>query len=183
MLFLMDSVINKYISFNYNFGINVTISEGFPQRYLSPLGKLNVIVSQNGMVLDTAEVQPSQNLRFPFACYQEADIQIFSYLDNKLTKIWEEEFSLAYENVVIDLQPRNQQEFEVWVEYVIWFQKKTECNLFLIHEGYNQDIFPNPSNISAYASYVIYWREDMWANPLGVNVTPYDLINNALLRV
>ena len=183
MLFLMDSVINKYISFNYNFGINITISENFPQRYLSPLGKLNVIVSQNGMVLDTAEVQPGQNLRFPFACYQEADIQIFSYLDNKLTKIWEEEFCLAYEDVVIDLQPRNQHEFEVWMEYVTWFQKKTECNLFLTHQGYNQDIFPHPTNIPAYASYVIYWNEDMWANPLGVNVTPYDLINNALLRV
>ena len=184
MLFLMDSVINKYISFNYNFGINIFISEDFPERYLSPLGKLNVVVSENGNILETADVGPGQHLRFPFACYQEADIQIFSYLNNKLTQIWKEEFCLAYENVIIDLQPRNQHEFEVWMEYVKWFQQKTECDLYLTHEGYTQDIFPSPEGVEGiYASYVIYWNEDMWANPLGVNVTPYDLINNALLKV
>jgi len=180
----MDSVINKYISFNYNFGINVFLSQDIPKHYLSPLEKLNVIVSENGNILESAEISPGQNLRFPFACYQEADIQIFSYLDNKLTKIWEEEFCLSWEDVVIDLQPRNQQEFEVWMEYVKWFQQKTECILYLTHEGYNQDIFPSSKEVkNVYASYVIYWREDMWANPLGIRVTPYDLINNALLRV
>lgn len=181
----MDFDLNKFININYNFGINVGFSKDFPKHYLSPLGQINVVISQNGIVLDTAEAIPGQNLRFPFACYQEADIQIFSYVDGKLNRIFQEEFCLSWENVVIDLQPRNQQEFDVWMEYVTWFQEKTECNLFLIHEGYNQDIFPHPNvlNTPAYASYVIYWREDIWANPLGVNVTPYDLINNALLRV
>jgi len=179
----MDSVINKYINFNYNFGINVFLSSDIPEKYLSPLGKLNVVISENGNILESAEISPGQHLRFQFACYQEVDIQIFSYLDNKLTLIWGEEFCLAHENVIIDLQPKNQQEFEVWMEYLKWFQQKTECILHLTHEGYTQNIFPSPEGIETYAAYVIYWREDMWANPLGIKVTPYDLINNALLRI
>jgi hypothetical protein len=56
--------------------------------------------------------------------------------------------------------------------------------LYLTHNGYTQAIFPSPEGVEGiYASYVVYWREDMWANPLGINFTPYDLINNALLRV
>jgi hypothetical protein len=42
----MDSVINKYISFNYNFGVNIFLPQDFPEHYLSPLGKLNVVVSE-----------------------------------------------------------------------------------------------------------------------------------------
>lgn len=179
----MSSYISKFISFNYNFGINISLSQDFPTKYLSPLNKVNVIISENGNILESSELSPGQGIRFPFSCYQEADIKLFSYINEELVEVWEHKFSIQGKNVIVDLRPQNQNEFEIWVEYLKWFQNKTSCNLFLTHENYNQNSFPNPTREEVYASYVIYWNPDQWANPLGVNVNPYDLINNALFRI
>lgn len=179
----MSSYISKFISFNYNFGINISLSQDFPTKYLSPLNKVNVIISENGNILESSELSPGQGIRFPFSCYQEADIKLFSYINEELVEVWEHKFSIQGKNVIVDLRPQNQNEFEIWVEYLKWFQNKTSCNLFLTHEGYHQNLFPSPIGNEVYASYVVYWNEDMWANPLGVNVNPYDLINNALFRI
>ena len=179
----MYSFLKEFISYNHNFGINVSLSPNFPNKYLSPLGKLNIIISENGNILESSEISPGQNIRFPFSCYQEVDIQLFSYLEGELVEIYKSNFTLNNKCVVVDLQPRNKNEFDIWVEYLKWFQTKTSCNLHLIHKGYNQDFFPPPNGEEAFASYVIYWNPDQWANPLGVDVNPYDLINNALFRI
>lgn len=155
-----------------------------------------LIFSENGIPY----IKQGLDYNFTYSCYWkfyiEYEVQVWGI--NKKTQdldlLLEKHFNCQNQNLLIELEPRNQVELDVWSSYTEMFSEKKNCNIYLkinpkygdftLQESNNYHRHEENSQIDFYSRYKICWEKNHFINPLGIdNMSPYNLINNALLKI
>lgn len=124
-------------------------------------------------------------VRLDFLYYIEYQTYIYGWnYDKGVTLLRKEVFDLNDKNVLFDLFPRNEEDLDIWVNYINNFCDMKNCNpLFRLNE-FNNDKF-NINKFDGQDYYVLYnvsWDDNIHKNPKGIDMNAYQLINNLFLK-
>ena len=165
-----------YIEVNFNFGIMVNLLPGLPKDYLINVDgeKYIVIFREGNAIYDSYYLLPGHYFKHFHKYYlPNLECDVVGLKDDEFIRVFNHKFDIRDKDVLFDLHPRNEDETKVWLSYLQMFETITGCR---VHTEHNHEVL-------YYASYKVSWDEDIWQNPFGVDCTPFDLINNKLLRL
>lgn len=123
-----------------------------------------------------------------FMTYTEYVIKSYIIRNNRLIEHNVYKFDATDKNVFINLNPTSQEEYDIWIDYLIdIFIKNIKCKVYINNDSRyvlkkNSDnlimMNDNITPFGFYASYTVDWNQ-----PHGHPKNSYQLINNVLLRV
>jgi hypothetical protein len=174
------------IRVNFRFGVTIALIN-ISQEHLIRDNELYYINGFDGVAYENIYLPNNRYWTMENNYYKEWELQLWGNYQDKFQKIFQHNFSLTNQKVLFDLQPRNQHEFEVWVEYLKYFEKEKKCSISLISNQFStlQSFFPLTDKLdnTYYAGYLVNWSDNRMINPYGNNFNAFDLINNKLLRI
>jgi len=120
--------------------------------------------------------------------YTEYVIKTYVIKNNRLVEHDVYTFDATGKNLFINLNPTSQEEYDIWIDYLInIFIKNVKCKVYInnvsnyVLNKTDENLFvlnDNMTELSFYASYKIDWNQSF-----GTPNNSYELINNVLLRV
>lgn len=171
---------------NWKEGLRVEI-HGENDNY----NKFIIMVGDNDIPYAYGEITNGMFIHFDERFYIEYNIKMFE-CDEKNSQVKEKyscKFNSKNENLYFELEPNNQTELDIWIDYLMKFADIKQC--FLSIKRLNNFIYKSSDRISIvdeeinyYAKYKISWEDKLNYNPGGIqNIDSYTLINNCLLKL
>ena len=173
-----------FLGVNFNFGILLTLYPDTPSDWTYPDGTYNILLKQNNQTFDQFYLKPEYWFKNFHKHYAPLEIELYGLEGQEMVKLFYHKFNIENQLILFDLYPNNSEEVKIWLEYLQIFQYETKCNVYVnstIEFPHNFNLH-NPE-ILYYASYRVSWDNDIYQNVLGIDCTPFDLINNQLLRL
>jgi len=181
-------ILNKnQVNINFNFGISIEISN-IPEEYLVGDNQLYLITGFDGVAYDNIYINNNSFFVIPVNYYKEWRIELWGNYQKKFQRLYKYNFNLLGKKTFFHLQPQSKIEFDIWAEYLKYFEKRTKSKVYLIEDEYSTqqnhfDLVLSAEEQPFYASYYLGWVENKMVNPFGINFNSYDLINNKLFRI
>lgn len=175
----------NHITINFNFGITVNFLEGLPEDYLFDNRKYTVVFKTGDDIYDSYYLPLGHFFRHYHRYYlPKLECDIIGLKNKEFIKLYNHKFDIKGQNVLFDLHPQNDNEAKVWLNYLEMFEYATGCKVYVNNLlGFTNNFPQHDHEILYYASYKVSWEKDIWQNPFGTDCTPFDLINNQLLRL
>lgn len=175
------------VDVHFRFGAHMGLNN-IPKENLIRNNELYFISGFDGRAYDNIYLKNGTYWTLLVNYFANWELELWGKWDGEFQRIYHHKFDLINQNVVFDLQPNNKNEFDIWVEYIKYFGKVKQCNLFLTEGEYSNtqndiEVVPHGNDSKFYAGYIINWSDSRLQNPLGNNFNPFDLINNKLLRI
>jgi len=177
-------VLEKGVNIEINYNDSFYISYNIPDGLLDNKYDLLLVQKLDNIVFDTIKTQDGYYTKGCIKYHFPLSLSIVAKINGETCIVYNEDFNAYGKNVLIRLYPRSREEYDIWFEYLKVFRKKLNCNIFISCDVYPHDgseFFVGSSEF--YATYDICWSSDLNINPFGSDVNPFDLINNALLRL
>jgi len=172
---------------------NVVVNS-YPSEFIN-FDTFEIIFGEN----ETPFIQHGLNngcyFKLVYNFYIEYNIKVYGF--NSKTKefklVTEKKFDCTDQNILIELEPMNQIELDIWLSYLENFAENKKCFLFLkliknqqlnICDSKFYKTVDNLENLDYYIRYKICWENNYNTNPNGINnLSSYELINNFLLKL
>ena len=175
------------IFYKFNNSFRVEISDEFEEVNLF----MFVVGDKHGNIIDNFSLTNGCWHMYnvgDFLTYTEYLIKVYVIRNNKLTEHSVYTFDATNKNIHFNLNACSQEEYDIWVDYLInVFIKNVKCNVYLPKNSnfilnqtsdhlfvLNEDFSPT----EFYAMYTIDWNQ-LHGDPKN----SYELINNVLLRI
>lgn len=174
------------INVNFRFGVTIEVIN-IPHHHLVRENELYYISGYDDVAYENVYMKNNSFWTMDVNYFKEWRLELWGMYENKFQKLYRHDFNLDNKDVLFHLKPNNHYDFDVWVEYLKYFQKIKNCNITLTQNKYssNQSIFPITNSVTNnfYAGYLVSWDDNRMVNPYGVHFNAFDLINKRLLNI
>lgn len=173
------------VNVHFRFGVQIEIID-IPQEHLVQNDSLYYISGYDDVAYENVYLLNNSYWNMGSNYFKKWRLELWGNHEGKFQKLYRHDFNLENKHVLFELQPNNQYEADVWVEYLKFFEKEEKCNVEILSPTtYKQSAFPvvDIATNAFYAAYKIGWDNNRMINPFGNHFNAFDLINKRLLNI